>query len=65
MKKINGDVFCVKKAHLAGYLMMNGFNLKRMPKDEKNPDYNVFIFNNSIELEKIVDEYFKEFSMNN
>jgi len=64
MKKINGDVFCAKKSHLAGYLMMKGFNLKRMPKDEKNPLYNVYIFNNSLQLEKVVDKYFKEFSVN-
>ncbi|MBM7869245.1 hypothetical protein JOC70_000714 [Clostridium pascui] len=65
MKKIKGDVFCAKKPHLAGYLMMKGFNLKRMPQDEKNPNYNVYIFNNSPELEIVVDQYFKEFNGNN
>lgn len=62
--KIKGDVFCAKKPHLAGYLMMRNFNLKRMPVDEKNPQYNVYIFNNSPELEKAVNEYFQEFSNN-
>lgn len=61
MKKIKGDVFCAKKSHLAGWLMMKGFNLKRMDIDEKNPQFNVFIFKNSLNLEKVLEEYFKEY----
>ncbi|HDI3121664.1 hypothetical protein FDA77_00965 [Clostridium botulinum] len=65
MKKIKGDVFCAKKPHLAGYLMMNGFNLKRMPPDQKNSNINVYIFSNSPKLEKVVDQYFKKFGCRN
>jgi len=63
--KIKGDVFCVKKPHMAGYLMMRGFNLKRMPPDEKNPSLNVYIFDNVPNLEEVVNQYFNEFSVNN
>lgn len=61
-KIITGDVYCVKKGHLAGYLMMQGFKLKRMPVDEKNPNYNVYIFNNSEALQQAVTDYFKMYN---
>lgn len=55
----SSDVFLVKKQHLVGWLMMKGFKLKRMPPDEKNPKFNVFIFNNSEQLQEAITDYFK------
>lgn len=42
---------------LAGYLMVQGFILKKMERNEKCPDKNVFIFRQSENLEKTIKEY--------
>ena len=62
--KIKGDVYCVKKPHMAGYLLMQGFTLMRIPPDEKNPKLKVYIFANAPELENVVDQYFKKYCNN-
>ena len=43
--------------NLAGYLMMQGFILKKMERNEKCPDKNVFIFRKSENLEKTIKQY--------
>lgn len=42
---------------LAGLLMLKGFVLKEMRPDKHNPSRNVFVFNNSEELEKVLDGF--------
>jgi hypothetical protein len=42
---------------LAGFLMQRGFVLKRMEKSTRNPNRNVFLFNESEDLINVVKEY--------
>jgi hypothetical protein len=51
--------YVVFNQRLAGFLMLSGFVLKRMEKS-KYEDYsnkNVFVFNESENLHKAIDEY--------
>jgi len=41
---------------LAGYLMLQGFVLKHMRDDQKS-NRKIFIFNNTPELQKTIQEY--------
>ncbi len=46
--------YIIFNQRLAGYLMQSGFVLKRLEISNKNPNYNIFFFNESQELlEKI------------
>ncbi len=49
--------FVVLSCKLAGYLLMNNFILLRVRPDADNPTSNVYIFNNSYELQKAIDDY--------
>ena len=42
---------------LCAFLMSKGFVLLEMKKDLKNPRHNIYIFNNSDELQKCIYEY--------
>lgn len=42
---------------LAGYLMYRGFVLLKMSEDLKNPNKHVFIFKDSDEIRKAIDDY--------
>lgn len=42
---------------VAGYLMLNGFTLKTIEKSHQNPNMNVFIFNDSVELKDKISKY--------
>jgi hypothetical protein len=44
---------------LAGFLMLEGFVLKHMRRDEKS-NRNIFIFNNSSELQRAVARYLEQ-----
>ena len=50
--------YVVFNQRLAGFLMMNGFPLKRMDKSRhENTNRNVFIFNESENLLKTIEIY--------
>lgn len=50
--------YIVFSMNLAGYLMQKGFVLKRMEKTKRdNSNRNVFIFNESDNFLKVVEEY--------
>lgn len=42
---------------LAGYLMLRGFVLIDMKPNRKNPNRNDFLFGDSPELQKAIDDY--------
>ena len=42
---------------LAGYLMMQGFKLLRMEPNKEFSSFNVFIFEDSLELRLKINEY--------
>ena len=52
--KKNRYIFSQK---LAGLLMLHGFYLKEMRPDKQNSTKNVFIFNDSEELKKVLNEF--------
>lgn len=50
--------YVIYNQKLAGYLMQQGFVLKRMEKTtQENSNRNVFIFNNTESLIQIIKEY--------
>jgi hypothetical protein len=54
--------YVVFNQRLAGFLMMNGFVLKRLDKSKHNgSNRNVFIFNDSENLIKTIDTYKVEY----
>ena len=53
-KTANTSIFNQKRA---GYLMMQGFILKKMERNEKCPDKDVFIFRQSDNLETEISKY--------
>ncbi|MFL0194435.1 hypothetical protein ACJDU8_02440 [Clostridium sp. WILCCON 0269] len=55
---IKGDVFVAKTKRLCKYLTDKGFKMKREDVDDLNPNYNVYIFNNSAAVRQAVAEYF-------
>jgi hypothetical protein len=56
-RKTKADNKIIFNQKLAGYLMVQGFILKKMERNEKCPDKNVFIFRQSENLEKTIKEY--------
>jgi hypothetical protein len=42
---------------VAGYLMLKGFTLKGIEKAYKNPNMNVFIFDDSDQLKEQISKY--------
>ena len=57
MNKNKTDNKIIFNQALAGYLMMQGFILKKMERNEKCPDKNVSIFRQSENLEKTIKQY--------
>jgi hypothetical protein len=49
--------YIVFNNRLAGFLMLSGFPLKRMGKSDKNPNLNIFFFNESKELLNKINEF--------
>ena len=62
MNKNKTDNKIIFNQALAGYLMMQGFILKKMERNEKCPDKNVFIFRQSENLEKTIKQYLSKYS---
>lgn len=48
---------CIYNMRLAGYLMMNGMRIIRMEKNLGRPWRNVFIFEETEELMKLIEIY--------
>ena len=57
MNKTKTENKIIFNQQLAGYLMVQGFILQKMERNEKCPDKNVFIFRQSENLEKTIKEY--------
>lgn len=57
MNKTKTENKIIFNQKLAGYLMVQGFILKKMERNEKCPDKNVFIFRQSENLGKTIKEY--------
>ena len=57
MNKTKTENKIIFNQKLAGYLMVQRFILKKMERNEKCPDKNVFIFRQSENLEKTIKEY--------
>ena len=57
MNKTKTENKIIFNQKLAGYLMVQGFILKKMERNEKCPDKNVFIFRQSENQEKTIKEY--------
>lgn len=55
-----GEVYVCKRLRLLSYLYMRGFIPTAVMPDYENPAYNVWVFQNSPELESAIDEYFAE-----
>lgn len=54
----SNDVFHVKSIKLANILMEeHGFKLVKVEQNPENPRYQIFSFENSEELQKVVNEY--------
>ena len=52
-----GKIKYIFTQRLAGYLMFKGFVLLKMTDDLKNPSKHIFIFNESEEIRKAIDDY--------
>jgi hypothetical protein len=60
LNKRNGESLkktVVFNQKVAGYLMLKGFTLKGIEKYHKNPNMNVFIFNDSEQLKEQISKY--------
>ena len=54
--KVYKQIFSLR---LAGYLMLNGFRIRRIHHNLKEIDKDVYLFDNTIELENAMIEYKK------
>lgn len=60
-EKKNNDVFYVKSIKLANILIEEyGFKLLKVEHNPDNPRFQIFSFENSDELQKVVDDYVKK-----
>ena len=50
-------IYVVKTMRLATYLINEGFEKLREQADRNNPKFNVFLFQDSIELRSALDRY--------
>ena len=59
------NIKCIYNMRLAGYLMMNGIRIIRMEKNLGRPWRNVFIFEDTDEVIKLIEIYKNEKSKEN
>lgn len=52
--------YTVKRLRLLEYLMNRGFEPVKVIPDPNNPKYKWWLFENSAELEKVIDAYFSK-----
>ena len=50
-------MYVIKSQSMATYLMGKGFRLVKLQRDRNNPNRNVYLFKNSLELRKAITEY--------
>ena len=50
-------MYVIKSQSMATYLMSKGFRLVKLQPDRNNPNRNVYLFKNSLELRKAITEY--------
>lgn len=57
------EIYVCRKIRLCGYLLDRGFRYLRETTDIKNPERKVWLFKNSEEINKAVEDYYnrKEF----
>jgi hypothetical protein len=54
----------IKSKYMAGWLMYyKGLDLINKEKDRRNPDFDVYLFENTEELHKYMTEYIENYSM--
>ena len=58
----NKNVYVCKRLRLYNELVRAGFEPIAMRKDYFNPNYHVWIFKNTEELQSIVNNYYSKFS---
>ena len=49
--------YVIFNRHLAGYLLINNFKLDRVRQDTKNELRQVYIFENTRQLQQAIDDY--------
>lgn len=52
-------MYVIKTQKMATFLMNKGFRLIKLQKDRTNPNRNVYLFKDSLELRKVMSEYSK------
>ena len=50
-------MYVIKSQSMATYLMSKGFRLIKLQQDRNNPNRNVYLFKDSLELRKVITEY--------
>lgn len=55
----HGKQYCCKRWRMLTYLMEKGFKPIKVIPDATKPEYNNWIFSNSVELEEAITEYFE------
>ena len=50
-------MYVIKSQSMATYLMSKGFRLIKLQQDRNNPNRNVYLFKDSLELRKAITEY--------
>ena len=48
---------CIYNLKLAGYLMMHGFPVRRVERNLDRPKWDVYLFDQSEEIEEIIEFY--------
>lgn len=56
----NNNMRVVKRIKLANYLHEHGIDFEYSRVDYKNPKYKVFIYERTDELDKLIEQYYKE-----
>lgn len=56
----NADIYVVRTLALMNYLVGHGQPCIKVRDDDSNPDYKVFIFRNTHELGRLINEFNKQ-----
>lgn len=56
----HGEVYCCKRLRLLEYLLDKGFKPYTTIPDSQNWKYRNWLFKNSKELERVIEDYFKK-----
>lgn len=61
MNKVKGKNYIVFSQKMAGYLMIEGYILKRIETNRNYPGKNVFIFKNTNNIQETIREFKTKF----